>query len=156
MNGYSNTTNTEIEEHTLRLQRTEERIVGLVQFIADGDHSPAVRNALKDLEAQAKLEKEGISMFRRRASKPIRLPSIDELTDRALDIEAMVAADPTRAREELVKFFEGGRIIVKPQPGRFYVAEAKLFPLMILSNKPKAGTDVSGLCATAVCCAGRI
>ena len=50
-----------IAERRERLARTEGRIAGLIQFIAEGDRSDYVRVALRDLEAQAKMEKAAIA-----------------------------------------------------------------------------------------------
>ena len=51
------TQNQEIMERRQRLDRTEARIGGLVQFISEGDQSSYVRSTLLDLEAQARGEK---------------------------------------------------------------------------------------------------
>lgn len=53
--------NADVGERRQRLQRTEQRIAGLVTFIAEGDHSEYVRTTLKDLEAQATTEKRAIA-----------------------------------------------------------------------------------------------
>ncbi len=157
LNKLSGEANAELEERHARLTRTENRIARLVQFIADGNQSDAVRSALKDLEAQARADKTAVKALRAQASLPIELPGIDAIVERALDIQTIVDADPTRAREELGRWFDGGHIKVTPQPGDFYIAEAKFLPLMMLgSRNTKAEAGGSGLRATALGCAGAI
>ncbi len=70
--------------------------------------------------------------------------------------------DQSRGREELRKRFEGGRLLLKPRPGAFYIAESKRLPLMVLSSgstpettKPRS-TDRGFLQGMALGCAGRI
>lgn len=135
LGGLSRTTNAELEERRQRLARTEQRIAGLVQFICDGDHSDYVRDALKDLEAQAKAEKRAIVALQDRGSTAVRLPSPEETVERALLFEKMLADDPVAGREELRRLFEGGKVICRPQPEGFYIAEGKLFPLALFSMR---------------------
>ena len=69
----------------------------------------------------------------RKASKPVDLPSPDVLLERAIDLEALLAADPVRGREELKRLFENGRLLVEPQPEGHCIARGRLFPLALLS-----------------------
>jgi hypothetical protein len=80
LGNYARQANAELEERRARLDRTEQRIAGLVHFIAEGDHSDYVRKALQDLEAQARTEKAAIEALRQRAGRPIELPSPEEVT----------------------------------------------------------------------------
>ena len=57
---YSRTLDAELRERRERLKRTEDRIKGLVTFIADGDRSEYIVTTLRDLEAQAKTERAAI------------------------------------------------------------------------------------------------
>ncbi|MBX3229225.1 MAG: zinc ribbon domain-containing protein [Labilithrix sp.] len=65
----------EMKERLDRLARTEQRIRGLVTFIADGDHSSSVRDALRDLEAQALTERTAIQNIKDRMNAPVDLPT---------------------------------------------------------------------------------
>ena len=135
--------NADIDERRQRLQRTEQRIAGLVTFIADGDHSDYVRTTLKDLEAQATTEKRAIAELLERGSAAVRLPSPEQTVERALLFETLLLKDPTRGREELRRMFEGEQVLVRPQPEGFYIAEGKLFPLALFSlrlDASEAGT----------------
>jgi site-specific DNA recombinase len=129
----SKKTNSELEEHRGRLARTEQRIGGLIQFIADGDQSDYVRATLVDLEAQAKVEKNAIKALLERRTAAVRLPSPEQTVERALLFERMLLEDPTRGREELRKMFEDGKVLLRPQPEGFYLAEGKFFPLTLFS-----------------------
>ena len=146
-----------VTEGRQRLARTEARIAGLIEFIANGDQSDYVRRALLDLEHQAKADRAAIHDLERQAEKPIRLPSPEVVVGRALDIERMVAQDPTRARIELRKLFEDGRILLHPQPEGFYRAETTMLPLVLMLG-PQTQTVREGIPdrATALSCAGRI
>ncbi len=119
-------TNTEVTERVGRLKRTEDRIAGLVRFISEGDHSDSVRSALLDLEAQAKSEKSAIEGLRQRASQPVTLPTPEAVAASTADLRQAMDADPLRAREHLRRLFEGGRLMLKPQEGGFYVAEGRI------------------------------
>jgi DNA invertase Pin-like site-specific DNA recombinase/Arc/MetJ-type ribon-helix-helix transcriptional regulator len=129
------TANAELREHSDRLARTEDRIGGLVQFIADGDRSAYVRDALKDLEAQARVEKAAIAAIQARARMPVRLPTPDEVVQKVLDLEQVLAGDKARGREELRKLFDGGRVVLTPDPAGHYVATSKLLPLVVLAAR---------------------
>jgi hypothetical protein len=65
----------ELDERRGRLARTEERIAGLIEFIAQGDRSEYVRKALADLEHQATEDKRAIEAVSARTRAPVRLPS---------------------------------------------------------------------------------
>jgi site-specific DNA recombinase len=135
--------NAEIGERRQRLERTEQRIAGLVRFIADGDHSDYVRTTLKDLEAQANTEKRAIAELLKRGSAVVSLPSPEQTVEHALRFEELLLKDPTRGREELRRMFEGEQVLVRPQPGGFYVAGGKLFPLALFSLRLDASTSIT-------------
>ena len=59
---YSRNLEAEIKTHRERIERTENRIKGLVDFIADGDRSEAVVSGLRDLEAQAMSERHRLAL----------------------------------------------------------------------------------------------
>jgi DNA invertase Pin-like site-specific DNA recombinase len=118
--------NAAIDEHRQRLERIEHRIAGLIRFISDGDDSEYIRKSLKDLEAQAGVEKATIATLRQRAERPIELPTPEEVI-RCIDVlEEVMAADPVLAREHLGRLFEGGRLMLTPQDGRTYLAKGRL------------------------------
>ncbi len=64
----------------------------------------------------------------------------EETVERALLFEKMLADDPVAGREELRRLFEGGKVLCRPQPDGFYVAEGKLYPLALFSMRLEAGT----------------
>ncbi len=91
---YSKGMDAGLKDHRDRLKRTEERIKGLVGFIADGDRSEYVVSTLRDLEAQAKAERAAIDRLHKEAQEPLRLPSIDEITAAVFRLDALLSGDP--------------------------------------------------------------
>jgi hypothetical protein len=71
----SRSANLELTERRRRLERTEARIAKLIEFIAGGNDSSYVKDALRDLEAQARSEKDAIAAIEARAKAPVRLPT---------------------------------------------------------------------------------
>jgi site-specific DNA recombinase len=130
----SSSANSELATLHARLGRTEERVHGLIAFIADGDSSDYIRKTLQDLEAQAKSDKAAMAALKATAAKPIPLPRVQDIVNRALDLEAMVKADPLKGRAALRRYFEDGRIELEPQEQGFYIARSKLLPLMLLTQ----------------------
>ncbi|HHH29438.1 MAG TPA: hypothetical protein ENK57_13985 [Polyangiaceae bacterium] len=121
-----------------------------------------MEKAIADNEAHAKAEREAIAALEAHAKAPISLPTPDAIVERALDLDAMLAGAPLRAREALRRFFQGGNIILTPDHEKgHYVAKAEFLPLVALSElaankitKPPAGSR--GPSGTSVGCAGRI
>jgi hypothetical protein len=64
------------KERVERLERTEEKIRGLLAFIATGDRSEYVVATLRDLEAFARAEKAALAELTQEANRPLRLPSM--------------------------------------------------------------------------------
>lgn len=128
-----------------RLARTEERIGALVAFIADGDKSAYVRQALLDMEAQARTEQAAIAALKNAARAPVALPSPDELVERARDLERVVSAEPLAARERLRGLFVDGRILLRPAPEGATIVEAVFLPLVALSGHLGAQTAGAAL-----------
>jgi DNA invertase Pin-like site-specific DNA recombinase len=122
----------ELDERRERLGRTEERIAGLVEFIARGDQSTTVRKTLIDLEASAKAERAAIEALLKTAAKPIALPSPNVALFQLKNFWSFLEAEPLRGRELLKQFFEQGRLVLQPQPEGHYVAESRFFPLRVL------------------------
>jgi hypothetical protein len=59
----------------------------------------------------------------------VTLPSPEQTVERGVLFEKMLVEAPTRGREELRRLFDCEQVHVRPQPGGFYIAEGKLFPL---------------------------
>lgn len=160
--------NAELEERRARLERTEERIRNLVEFISRGEAFASIREALADLEAQAKQEKAAIARLRETAAKPVKLPTADMILDLWNKFEWIADHDPLRTREALRVLFGGKGLRATPQADGGYIAEGQidlsaLFRLDLSNSAdktPKAPkgllqsrTDVS---SSSDCCAGRI
>lgn len=138
------TANRELDERRARLERTEGRIRGLVEFIAQGDHSQYIRDTLRDLEAQAQQEKREIEAVISRSKVPVRLPTADQILERALDLERVLASDPVRAREALRRLLAGCMIVLEPGADGVYVAKFTFLPMVLLAdaNAGAAGVGV--------------
>lgn len=89
-----------------------------------------------------------------------RLPTVDEILERVLDVEARISDDPTTAREAIRRMLLDGKIVMQPEPDSSYRAESVIFPLRLpKSRKPRnpkgseASHDVVGNdgCAGAIC-----
>ena len=144
LGGWARERNAEVTERRRRLERTENRIAGLIQFISDGDHSSYVRSTLADLEAQAKAEKEAIASFERGVAAPIRLPSPAELERLASDVELRIGEDPIGGREYLRQLLKDGRIVLEPQPDGIYLARTEVLPMVLLAGSAGPAGRVAG------------
>lgn len=127
----------EFAERTARLRRVEDKIRGLIDFIAQGERSPYILDTLRDHEAQAKVEKEAIAALEREADQPIRLPSPDELRAQMGQLEELLQQDALAAREALRVLFKGGTIRLEPQADRVYLAKSEV------AASPKRPTPAS-------------
>jgi DNA invertase Pin-like site-specific DNA recombinase len=129
----------ELGVRSARLERTEERIRGLITMQADGDRSPMVAQMRADLESQAAQERAAIADLRAVTSAPIRLPPVDLLTERVLSLRLLSESmDVQSARKALQSYFRGGTITMTPEPhgdGQAYVARGEFMPLALLMDK---------------------
>ena len=123
----------EMDERQQRLARMEERIQGLITFIADGDRSEYVVSALRDLEAQARDEKAAMARLQGRSTTPIELPSVGELAEAVIDLDRKIRGDVEAGREQLKRLFLDGRIEMLPTNGA-YVARSKVRALAMLAE----------------------
>ena len=124
----------ELKDRRARLARTEDKIRGLIDFIAQGDRSEYVVSTMRDLEAHAKQEKAAIAELVRQARKPIALPSLAELTSSVGDLDALLEEDPIAGRQALHRLFRSGRIELHPQEDRVYLARSELLPLAAIAG----------------------
>lgn len=114
---------------------------------------------MKDLEAQQRADAAAIEALVESGHTPIELPTPEEILRRRVDLEQIVATDPTRAREELRRLFEGGQLLLRPQADGTYTAESRLFPLLAFTgpDMKKAGPGGgSSPRAPALGCAGAL
>lgn len=129
----SRTASKELDERRARLARTEERIGGLIDFVAQGDRSDYVRKALADLEHQAAEEKKRIAELTSAKRAPVKLPTPDDVAAAALNLETVLAGEPALAREALRRLFKDGRIALAPQDDGTYLARGEFFPLVAIA-----------------------
>jgi hypothetical protein len=105
------------------------KVAALVHFISNGDQSDYVRKSLLDLEAQLKVERAAIAALVAHASKPIELPSPEFALNNLVEFRRQMEEDPVRARENVRRFFDQGRLRLLPQPEGFYIAETRFSAL---------------------------
>ncbi|HEX3760891.1 MAG TPA: hypothetical protein VHW23_19470, partial [Kofleriaceae bacterium] len=125
---YSRNLEARRKERIERLARTEDKIRGLIEFIATGDRSEYVVATLRDLEAFARSEKAALADLAQEANRPLRLPSIEEVTALATDLNARLTEDPELGREALRRWLHEGRIVVDQGPDG-PTAQGEVLPL---------------------------
>jgi hypothetical protein len=75
---------------------------------------------------------------------PVALPTPDEMLGLAYALEARLAGDTVRGREELRELFKDGLITLVPQPGGYYVARSAVLPLVLITKPPPEETRGGG------------
>ncbi|MEO8700257.1 MAG: hypothetical protein ABI867_09440 [Kofleriaceae bacterium] len=101
---------TQIGERRERLDRTELKIRGLIDFIATGDKSDYVVSTMRDLEAYARSEKAEIDVLIEESREPVALPSIEELIALSTNAKQLMESDLERGREMLRRYLADGTI----------------------------------------------
>lgn len=130
---WTRTLERDLTERRERLQRTEDRIKGLVQFIADGDRSEYVVATLRDLEAQAKGDRAAIERIQREAREPLRLPSLGEITRGVFEIDRLLAGDVPEAQRRLRAWLKDGEMRITRKPNGYQV-HGEVFPLALAAE----------------------
>ena len=153
---YSRTLDAELRDRRDRLKRTEERIKGLVTFIADGDRSEYIVATLRDLEAQAKSERAAIDRIQREAQEPLRLPSPEEISAAVFRFDALLAGDPEVARSRLRRWLKDGTLRVA-RVGNGFEVRGGCYPLALVSEirNPKSNQGL-GVAESNIRSGGRI
>ena len=159
---YSKKIDAEIKDRRSRLQRTEDKIRGLIEFIATGDRSDYITSTLRDLEAFARTEKAEIAALIQAAQEPLRLPSIEEVVAQVRDLDRWLTESPEAGREQLRALLKDGAIPLDTTPDRQAKATISLMPepLFFSVNRkretPGGGSDSKGSAWFACRSGGRI
>ena len=124
----------ELRDRKERLLRTEEKMAGLVDFIANGERVQYIVQTLRDLETFAIQEREAIKDLEAMASAPLKLPSIAEVEHQVRDLDQRLKQEPEAAREQLRRWLRDGSIRVGPRQDGKVVAEGGLLPLMVVED----------------------
>lgn len=66
----------------------------------------------------------------------IKLPTPDEMMKLVFDLERRLTTDVAKGREELKRVFRDGKIVLTPEPGRYYTARSEVLPLVLLTTPP--------------------
>ena len=72
------------------------------------DRSEYVVSTLRDLETNALAEKATVAKLIEEAQEPVKLPSIDEITRLAFNLEKTLNVDPQAGREQLIRWLKDG------------------------------------------------
>ncbi len=123
-----------LAERRARLGRAEDKMRGLVEFIASGDRTEYVVTTLRDLDAYAKEERAQIGALEAAAGEPLRLPSIDDVLAQVIDLDARLADDPEAGRARLGRWLKDSAIRVGPAATGEIVAEGELLPLVVIDE----------------------
>lgn len=152
----------EIRSTDDQVGKVRQQIANLVDFIASGERSPAIREKLATLERQAKALDEHRSALKSDPSAALTLPTTEELLADVFDVEAAFRTNPTNGRALLSRYFKDGRIALEPQPEGYYLARTQLLPLVALTvgaraaKKETALADESGEPCSNRSCAGAL
>jgi hypothetical protein len=131
---YSRNLESDIKERRERIKRTEDKIRGLVEFIAQGDRSEYVVSTLRDMETYVRAEKATVDQLISQAQEPLRLPSVDEIASLALQLDARLNQDPTAGRAQLLRWLKDGKLRVVLGPDGKSYAKGELIPFTILAE----------------------
>jgi site-specific DNA recombinase len=152
----------ELRELRASVEKVEQQVAKLVDFVTEGHGTKAVSDRLKVLEREADARRKALASLEAVSANPIKLPAPDEMLRIVFDLERRLTADPVRGREELRHLFRDGRIDLVPQPGGFYVARSEILPLVLLTTPPtsadrggRKGRDEESRYSP-LSCAGRI
>ena len=152
----------ELAERSARLERTKERIRGIIVMQADGDRSPMVAQMRHDVEPQAADERSALAELRAQTTAPIRLPAVDLLTERGFEPRALAESEDVHSARAAL---QSGTISMTPEPhgdGQAYVAGGDFMLIALLVDQGSGRQSQNALRARAgralfTCsCAGRI
>lgn len=123
-----------------QLQAAEEDVERTLDFIAKNDLDDATRistgDRLQKQCGQKELLKRQLEGLRERSIDPVPLPTPESIMRAVFEIEGLLRADPTRARQALRTMLKDGIIELEPQPDGTYIARGTVFPLMPLLLQP--------------------
>ena len=137
---YSKNLEADIKERRERVKRTEAKIRGLVDFIAQGDRSEYVVSTLRDLETYVRSEKAAIEQLEGQAQQPLRLPSVDEIAALAFQLDTRLKQDPQAGRAQLQRWLKDGKLLVTRGADGKHYASGALLPLTLLEDAENENT----------------
>ena len=148
----------EVKERRERLARTEERLGQLVNYIADGDRSELVVTKLRELEAEAKQDRAALEELTRVGREPLRLPSVEEISERVFNLERRLKGNVKIVKPCLQRWLKNGEVRLQPKPnGKDFRLIGSAFPLALAEDLQKAEQNRQvGEIAKKFCSGGRI
>jgi hypothetical protein len=121
-----------------RLERTQRRLGNLVELIAEGNKSPTIRDAVRELEVQFEADRTALKAIESLAREPLRLPTAEEVLGEVFAVLTAMKEDPAAARERLGRWFRDGRITLELGADGVYVGRSELLPLVLFAEKKDA------------------
>lgn len=134
---YSKNVDAALKDRRDRLKRTEDKIRGLIEFIATGDRSDYIISTLRDLETFARTEKAEIARLMQAGQQPLRLPSIDEIEAEVRNLDRWLTDAPEVGREKLRTILKDGTIRIDSMPDGMAQASIGLLPAPIVFGNRK-------------------
>jgi hypothetical protein len=123
-----------------QLRAAEDDVERTLDFIAKNDLDDATRISTRDrLQKQCgqkELLRKQLEGLQARTIDPVPLPTPEAIIKAVFGIEALLRADPTRARQALRTMLKDGIIELEPQADGTYIARGTVFPLMPLLLQP--------------------
>lgn len=145
----------ELPRRRERLAQAEAKAVRLVAALADGTgDSVFIRKALRDLEGEARAERQEIARLEAEIETPAVLPTADQVAARVMALADVLDADPASGREALRHLFGDQGLVLRPQSDRTYIAEGQVFPAAALALAPETLPASPGGPRTPVYCLG--
>ena len=143
---YSRNLEADIKRRHDRIKRTEDKIRGLVEFIAQGDRPEYVVQTLRDMETYVRAEKATVEQLVKQAQQPLRLPSLDEIAALSLQLDRL-NDDPRAGRTQLLRWLKDGKLRVTLGPDWKPYAKGELVPFTILAEaeNTKPSSSLEGL-----------
>lgn len=147
------------------LAQVTRKVDNLVASIASGELSGGalgpVQKALEAAEAERKKLDARLHALETQGQHSGALPTPEDLTQRAQslidNLDTLLRKDATEAREQLRKYFHGGKIFMYPVEGGGWRAETRFYPTILLSrptNQSGPGGKSGAVYSSG--CAGRI
>lgn len=132
-----------LEEQANRLRAEVNRILDFVKSFDAGSFPAALQNLQQSFEQASKDLRDAeyrLEQLRRSGRDSVRVPTIDDLSEIVLAVEARFKDDPTAAREALRTMLADGRPVMNPSPTGPTVPGASLLHRLAASapEKPEA------------------
>jgi hypothetical protein len=140
---------TEIKERRERIVKTEGEMKALMDFIKRGEGTSYIGQNLRELEDYVRAEKATIARLEASGGTPAELPTVDQISAIAFDLEKRIAQDPDAGRAQLGRLLRGGTVSIGPgEDGKAYVlsglSSGFVFPGIFDAENNKPSNHLEG------------